>query len=287
MFRIDRSVVRPASGDQAYVVLRVPETAPPPSHPQAAQPAPVLDAAPTHRQTDPDAVRQLEERVAQLKQQAEQQHQQIQQARTDAQEELALILQNAQEQARQTLQQAQEQADEVLAQARRQGYEAGRQEGLALLERQREAAQQGFERIAQTLRDSRSGMIAQLERDVLKLSLEIAGKVLGMELAANDDAYPSMVRYGLAKLQDKPQIRLRVNQQDYERFFEGEAPWLGGPAQQVSVLPDDQLSPGEVIAECGGERLDLGADTQIRMMTDTLMPMRGTGIVEDDGHDEA
>lgn len=333
MFRIDRSVVREATGNQAYVVLRVPETAPAPSQSadqtpasleasqnakveqqrkqekaaldeqafmallssmgimpaqQQEQDSQVQDALQDARKllgaakTLMDEAREREEKTTQALEEARQQRQQAQQLEQQAQQ----VLQQAQEQAQQLEQQAQVQAEQLQQQGYQHGLEAGRQEALTLEEKQRSEALQWFQSIAQSLEGSLDGMINKLESDVLDLSLDMAGKILGMELLVNDEAYPSMVRYGLNKLRDKQQIVVRVNPQDYERFFQGQAPWLGGPMQKVSISPDEQLAQGEVIAECEGERLDLGANTQIRMMGDTLRPMRGTGIVEGDAHEQ-
>lgn len=331
MFRIDRSVVREATGNQAYVVLRVPETAPAPSQsadqatspsqasqnakaeqqrkqekaaldeqafmallssmgimPAQEQDSQVQDALQDARKllsaakTLMDEAREREAITTQALEQAQQQRQQAQQLEQQAQQ----ALQQVQEQAQQIAQQAQVQAEQLQQQGYQHGLDAGMQEALTLEEKQRSEALQWFQSIAQSLEGSLDGMINRLESDVLDLSLDMAGKILGMELLVNDEAYPSMVRYGLNKLRDKQQVVVRVNPQDYERFFQGQAPWLGGPMQKVSISPDEQLAQGEVIAQCEGERLDLGANTQIRMLGDTLRPMRGTGIVEGDAHEQ-
>lgn len=283
MFRIDRSVVRPASGDQAYVVLRVPEIQPKP----AQQPA---EKKLDEQTVDAMAVKQQEQSQQALQQQQQalmQQLEGLQQACADAKQEAELTVQQAQQQAEQVLLQAQQEARDVLKQAEKKGYEQGLEQGLELMRQQRAQAQQWFDSIAHALQQTRHNMVARLEQDVLKLSLEVASKILAMELAYNDDAYPSMVRYGLSKLQDRSHIQLRVSQQDYQQFYQGEPQWLGNPLQKITILPDDRLEAGQVIAECDGEQLDLGADTQIHMMTQTLLPMHGTGIVEGEGDDEA
>lgn len=281
MFRIDRSVVRSASGEQAYVVLRSPELPPPVEEPVPLPEAPVQQAETEPQQKVREAdLEKVRGQAQQILDQAQQNaRQQLEQARTQAE----ALLENARGEAARIVQAGHDEVDQIHQQAFEQGFLAGQHSAQQEYQQRIAAGEAWLLQVVQALSDQREKLITQLEGDALRLSLDMAGKILGMELAISDEAYPAMVRYALTKLKDRGNITLRVSPIDHERFFApGHLGALGGAALKIAVVPDETLAEGDVLAESQGETLDLGATRQMQMMSDAILPLRGTGLVEDD-----
>lgn len=190
-----------------------------------------------------------------------------QQALRQEREQSARILQEARGEAERVLQAARQQADRVLQEARDRGYA----EGLARAEAQIKQMREVFGGTVEALRQARDHLEQEMERGILELALDVAEKILNIELDRNDSIYVALARRAVMRLRSKNQLKLRVSHQDYERYFSPEGNWLLDPeGLPVEVIGDPQVEPGGCIAESEDEFVDAGVGTQLRAITREL-----------------
>ena len=139
-----------------------------------------------------------------------------------------------------------------------------------------EGMRQGREEAANTIRDAAqkvSCTVAELmgfkrkirldaEREVVKLSLAIARRILNRELATDPDAIEGIVHAALCKLQarDAWQIRVGPGAVDITRNCIERARLAG----VVKINVDPALQPGDLLIDTTAGELDASVNTQLQ-----------------------
>jgi flagellar assembly protein FliH len=111
---------------------------------------------------------------------------------------------------------------------------------------------------------------------VLKLSVEIARKIVRREIEKDDEFIIDAVKAGLHQLSSRQDLKIRVNSADSEMVKEHRddltASFDGMPP--VEVIEDRRVPQGGWIVESTSGRLDGRVDTQLneieRSLTETL-----------------
>lgn len=146
----------------------------------------------------------------------------------------------------------------------KQAYERGFREGEAAGARksleQLQAAIQGFAQSAAQLAAYKPQLRAEVERQLVNLSLAVARKVLQRELSLDPNIVLAVVKGCLQELENVEIYRLRVNPQD--------APPLAAFFQQqkkgnLEILPDAQITRGGALFETAQGQLDARLETQL------------------------
>lgn len=120
------------------------------------------------------------------------------------------------------------------------------------------------EKLARTLAELvtfKRKLRADAEREVVKLSLAIARRILNRELATDPDALQGIVHAALGKLQTRDIWQVRVGPHGLNTlnaFLERAG--LGGT---VKVKNDPALHPGDLIIETPAGELDASVNTQL------------------------
>ena len=183
------------------------------------------------------------------------------------------MMQQAQAQAQQMMQDAQGQiqahAEQVAQQASQQGYEEGRQQGFAA--GQQEGLQDTVARTEQLKMEfvelvmARRKVLAALEPEIVHLAVDIAEKIVGMELATGREIITGIVRQALATLKERDEITIRVNpsevdaikanQPAYEAMIEG--------LKRFEVVADGAIEAGSCSIETSLGNVDARISTQL------------------------
>jgi len=135
-----------------------------------------------------------------------------------------------------------------------------------------EAARQNFEsEIRQTVQEfaatiadlaaTRGEIIRKAEGDIVRLSIEIARRVLHHELAVDGSALESLVKAALEKLQAQEVYRVRVHP-DQEKIVRACLDQTGR-GQAISVVADPVQPKGGAIFEISRGALDASVETQL------------------------
>lgn len=147
----------------------------------------------------------------------------------------------------------------------RQSYEAGCRAGAESAGRQMEAeVRASVQRLADTITDlaqTRAETIRRAEADTVRLSIEIARRVLHRELTADHDALEALIKAALEKLQSQEVYRVRVHP-DQERVMKACLD-QSSRGQAVTLVPDPVLAKGGVVFEISRGAMDASVETQL------------------------
>jgi flagellar assembly protein FliH len=148
-----------------------------------------------------------------------------------------------------------------LARAKQSSFEHGLQQG-------REEAASAIRESAQKLATTLAELVAfkrklrlDAEREVVKLSLAIARRILNRELATDPDALEGVVHAALAKLQSREVWQVRVSPQHTE--MTKACIERAGLASSVKVHADAALEPGDLLIDTHAGELDASVHTQL------------------------
>ena len=174
------------------------------------------------------------------------------------------LMAEAQAQAAQVIAAAQADADRIREAARQEGYQQGFAQGDADARHQWHAHVQSLAADAQDLVDRRRIWLRDAERDVLRLALLTAERILHRE-ARNREALAALLHAALEQLADAAIVRIRVNPADAT----GLAAALGMPG--LEVKPDAGIGVGGVIIETPTGRVDGRFVTQFRELAASVL----------------
>ena len=256
------------------------------NRPQAAQPQPVENVAqePKAEPAKPDLAAELELRLQLLQEReadAERRQQElaalkeqyIEQGKAlmlDAKTRAESIVSEANEKAAAIVADAEAQKDGVFIKARAEGFEQGKKDGVEACLAEGRDVLDSAKAFAESINSEKEALFAQYERDIYDTVMTIANKITLDSLTAKDSTVvKKLIKKAAKDFRNTERIRITLDKNgateelaaDYEYLKE-----LCGGVQHVEVelLPDAE--PGTVIVESGGEIVDAGIQTQLRMI---------------------
>ena len=203
----------------------------------------------------------------------EEAQQRAQQMMQEAQAAANQMLTEYQQQAQQMMEQANEQIQAAAEQVQRQAQEIGFQQGYeqGLQQGGLTAQQQVYQQLVES-RDifiqavkQRHLMLASAEPDLARLSVKIAEKLVGQELAQNPETILGIVRVALAGIGDREQVNIRVNPADYDKVVEhrsGFEKMIEG-LKKFDVTADAAIDVGGCAIETNLGNIDARLNTRV------------------------
>jgi len=148
----------------------------------------------------------------------------------------------------------------------RQAYEAGFHAGETAAARNLEArVRESVEKLSQTIADlasTRRDTIRRAEADTVRLSVEIARRVLHRELSVDPSALEALIKAALEKLQAQEVYRVRVHP-DQEKVVRSCLEQMGR-SEGIEVISDPVQPEGGAVFEISRGALDASVETQLR-----------------------
>lgn len=199
-------------------------------------------------------------------------------------EEASDIRKQAKEEARQIHREMEEErrkAEEEIRQARDQAKEQGHKEGYQ--HGLQEGENQYQERINEArttidfTREARQQRLEESEADLLELSVNIAGKIVGRTIANDENRWLEVVKDAILEVKEYEQIRLSVHHKWYE-FVAGhqkELESLLKKSAELYIYPqatDDEFS---CMIEYPHGRIDASVDSRLREIKQKLADILG------------
>lgn len=184
------------------------------------------------------------------------------------------VLQQAREQAENLLLEAKERA-KVIEEAAKQdgyrdgykdGYQSGKQEAErelgALIRAQSEDAKRVFEKLEAYKQD----LYQDLMDNVLRLSFDIAEKIINVNLERDDLIYKEIAKRAISALESSSKVTLRVSPSEYDRFFGEGGQWLSDElgGLPLEVVCDPLMEQGGCIAESDDGVVNAGVRDQLQ-----------------------
>ena len=147
------------------------------------------------------------------------------------------------------------------------GFAQGQKDGLALEERQIQEKGKQLDAFFGEFNGLSAQIYTEAEKDLLKLSLLIAKKIIGQEIKTNPQIIGQTIRSAMKFLVDKHHIRILINPEDMEevRRILPEIARLarGGKFQ---VVEDHAVDRGGCLLETGFGRINATLDDQLEML---------------------
>ena len=175
---------------------------------------------------------------------------------------------NAEETARNIVRQANEQAENHVVDAleeaetiRSEAYESGREE----------ASQEFLEHIL-AAKEQRVQALNSIERDVLRLSVKIAEKIIGREVEADETVRGEIIMTALRQARQQEMMTVRVNHADLplvEKMRERIDAF--GRARYLDFVADQTIKEGGCLIESASGTIDARLETQLRVFEKALL----------------
>ncbi len=193
----------------------------------------------------------------------------------------ALKMENtARARAEQIVQDANQKAQQLVQEAWQQGYAAGREEGILKGKQSvyRTKQQEGgfLKTVITRLEEFEQGLFKEAESAVLKLSVNIAEKIVNKHVECNDTFIVENIRAALKGFDEDRKVVVRISAEDYELYMTME----GEPLEQVfsrewlTVVRDEFMKRGDCIIECENSIVDVGMDSQLSVIRRSLLGER-------------
>jgi type III secretion protein L len=121
-------------------------------------------------------------------------------------------------------------------------------------------------------REQRDQALADVERDLLRLSVKIAEKIIGREIKNNREAIVDIVANALRQARRNEMITMRVNPADLP-IIEAHRQRLdrAGREHFLDIVSDPRISAGGCVIESESGAIDAQLETQLRVLERALL----------------
>ncbi len=153
---------------------------------------------------------------------------------------------------------------------REEGYAAGMAEATQLVEQKQEEIKRKFDELRANLDQTVQDFFARTEREAVRLSLQVARKVLELTTHAKPEYIYDIIRTGLRSLGAAIPLKIKISEQDFE-FIEviGLPPDLTTTQTGIQYIPDASIKGGCVIETDFGN-IDLQIDSMWEQVSGDL-----------------
>jgi flagellar biosynthesis/type III secretory pathway protein FliH len=175
---------------------------------------------------------------------------------------------SVQEQCERLLQETRLKVSQIEKEAYEKGFAEGRKAGSEVGEKMGEALLNQYSAGLDALNKVRKELFAAAEREVIRLSLEIARKIIKREVAIDDELILTLVKVALARVADHAVITVRVNPKDYHSIERHRAAGGNGSdaalSESVKLVEDPLIARGGCIIETESGTIDARVEEQLR-----------------------
>ena len=195
-------------------------------------------------------------------------------------ETVAEQAESAEEKAQAIVEEAKATADKLIADALREtedihdeAYQAGYDAGFKEFEARTAAFDSQAAELEKDVQQQVEESWHSLEPEIVKLSIDIARRIIREEISLNQDIVLGMVREGISQLRERQQIRVHVNPADYEtmRSHKDEIAGSFDGMRSMEITEDRRVAPGGCLIETSNGDLDARVDTQLAEVERVLL----------------
>jgi flagellar assembly protein FliH len=156
-------------------------------------------------------------------------------------------------------------AEQLREQARAEGYAEGRRAGHEDVLTELSRAASAFGEAVQGIESLRAEVVDAIERDAIKLALELAGKILEGAFEVRNELVLEVVRGALRRVSDRRKIAILVNSVDLEtmRSALDELTVAGSGIEICDLQPGEDVGIGGAIVRTSEGEVDVSVSTQL------------------------
>jgi flagellar assembly protein FliH len=148
-------------------------------------------------------------------------------------------------------------SDDDLARLEKSAYEngfaQGEKAGMEIAERKIEVVMKRYAESIMEVGRLRSALYAQVEREVVKLAIEVAKKIVHREIQADREIIETLVHVALSHVAEKSAVTVHLSPLDYNYLLEHRAELTQSEGRDISLLADQSIERGGCLiqTECG------------------------------------
>jgi flagellar assembly protein FliH len=135
------------------------------------------------------------------------------------------------------------------------GFRQGEKAGMEIAEKKVEAIMRRYSESLLDLGSLRSNLYAQVEREVVRLALEVAKKIVHREIRADKEIIQTLVKVALSHVAEKSAVTIHLHPLDYNFVLEHKAELSQSEhgVREIVLLADRSIERGGCLVktECG------------------------------------
>ncbi|AEG59514.1 FliH/SctL family protein [Desulforamulus ruminis] len=161
---------------------------------------------------------------------------------------------------RRSLAEAEKQAEQIKEEARQSGWQEGIHSAQTEADRIREEAREVLNQAKEAYRQ----MLDKLEMEVVDLAVDIAERVVMVQLSVEPQTIMQIAREALEVVKNRPLVTIYVNDADQAMVEKGRSQLLQGlPAKvELNILVDNGVQPGGCRVETDQGQVDATLETR-------------------------
>jgi flagellar assembly protein FliH len=184
----------------------------------------------------------------------------------DNKDRLEAQLDFAHQEAEQLVRQAQNKAAEIEKEAYEKGFQEGEKSGKDTGEKMSDAMLKQYSVRLEELALLRKQILANMDREVVRLTLEIAKKVIKREVTIDEELILTMVKVALNRLSEQTAATIRLNPRDYHTMMaqQSSRSVLGSGNEGIKMMEDPLISRGGCLIETESGIIDSRIEEQLK-----------------------
>jgi flagellar assembly protein FliH len=133
------------------------------------------------------------------------------------------------------------------------GFHQGEKAGMEIAERKMEVMMRRYADAILEVNRLRSSLYVQIEREVVKLAIAVAKKIVHREIQVDRDIIQTLVRVALGHVAEKSSVTIHLNPTDYNYLLELRAELSQSEGRDIALLSDKSIERGGCLiqTDCG------------------------------------
>jgi flagellar assembly protein FliH len=200
-------------------------------------------------------------------------NQHLLEARASADQEAQEIIKRAQEEADSIIEQAQEEARQTKLSAYEEGFQIGKAEAMMLIKEDFKETLMSAQNILVSIEKEREECLEDEQDRIYKSIVLIAKHLLKKDLSINPQMSTEFISQAIKKLNSKAQVKIYLDTDTAQSMHLAKNELLeANPGlENLIMLANPALKPGDLILESNSERLDLRLDTQLEELASEIL----------------
>ena len=182
------------------------------------------------------------------------------------------LLHGTQAKAQQIIQGATARAEEIKSEARLEGYDSGMADAAEKIAEITAAQNQEARALIEEIAGYRDKLYQQLHESVLPLAMDIAEKIINIQLQKDDRVYMEIAKKAVLGLKKSDDFMLRVGRGEFDKYFRDGGQWLREETDcgDFEVVCDPGLEAGSLVIESDDEVVNAGIAMQLEKAREYL-----------------
>lgn len=143
------------------------------------------------------------------------------------------------------------------------GFQQGETAGREAAAKEMESTTHAYAESIQEIRRLKPSLYSQAEREIVRLALEVAKKIVNREIQADRSIIQTLVRVALSRVSEKTSVTVRLNPMDY-KFLMDRNDEMADEGCAVSLQSDNSIAQGGCLVETSCGDIDARIEEKFR-----------------------